>query len=163
MRTPKFLRQSDVPLLAVLRQNANAQLADVAHAVGMPISTVHDRMKVIRERLIKRQVTHVHFPQLGYLLRCFTTIKVAAADRQALREHLQYHQNTNTLLHVNNGHDFLVETYFPTVGDFEKFLLKLSEQFRIREAKALYVIDEIVAEQFLSNPETVQDLQIRIP
>ena len=160
MRQPKNLKNVDLPILAYLRTNARAPLTTIAHATRLPISTVHDRLKVIHQKLIKRQISQVHYPMLGYLLRCYTAIKVSSNDRQALREYLERHPNLNNLYHINNGHDFLMETYFRGVPDFEKFLVKLSDKFRVKHLQAYYIIDELAAERFLSTPEHMPHLRM---
>lgn len=163
MRNPQRLRPTDLRILSYLRAHARAPLTTIASATRLPISTVHDRLKIVHGKLVKRQVTHAHFPLLGYLIRCFTAMRVASGDRQALREYLEIHPNLNSLFHINNGYDFLMETYFPQVPDFEKFLNALTVKFRIKHLQAYYVIDELAAEQFLSTPAHLALLPVKMP
>ncbi|HLC66780.1 MAG TPA: Lrp/AsnC family transcriptional regulator [Candidatus Nanoarchaeia archaeon] len=156
------IRPTDIRILTYLRTHARASLTAIAHAAGLPISTVHDRLKVIHELLIRQQVTLPRFPRLGYHIHCFTALRVAAADRPVLQRYLEHCPNINNLFQINNGYDYLMETYFPQLTDFEKFLNVLSEKFRMKHVQAYYVIEQLQSEQFLSTPAHLAVLQVQV-
>ena len=145
-----------VLLLTELRKDARKSLTNISSSIDMPISTVHDRMKLNQEGVITKFTCMLDFSKLGFSCRAQVILKVNKADKDAVREHLLRTANINSLYRINNGYDFLLEGVFRDLKGVDDFLERLEERFRIREKKIYYIMEDLARETFLTDPHHIE-------
>ena len=129
------------------------QLTEMSRSTGLPISTLHERLR--RQRYIKRFTCLTDFTALGFTTRAHVLVAVGRHDKDRLRGYLHGHPNVNTLFRVNNGFDFLFEGIFTGMPQVEDFFDALEKQFSIKSKIVHYVLEEIKQEEFLSTQHYV--------
>lgn len=139
-------------VLAELRRDSRKSMTEMARSVGMPISTMHDRVKELQQEMIKKHTCVVDFSKLGFSCRIQVILKVRKEDKDQIREHLIGSPNVNTIYRINNGYDFLVEGVFRDMKEADRFVERLDEKFRIPERRVYYILDDIAREVFLTDP-----------
>jgi DNA-binding Lrp family transcriptional regulator len=137
----------NMKLYQELRKNGREKLTMLSRTLHMPVSSIFERIR--RSSVLKRFTVLLNYQEMGYSCLTHTIIKVEKAHKDALRSFLKNHPNTNTLLRINNGYDFIVEGVFENMQEAEKFLESLDE-FNIIEEKTHYVLEEIERESFLT-------------
>ena len=65
-----------------------------------------------------------------------------------------------TIYKINNGFDLLAEFVFRDVKDLDKFLDGLDKKFTIKKREVHYLIDDIKRESFMSDPNTIDMLNL---
>ncbi len=147
------MKNSDLLLLSMLRQDARQTLTEMSRKTRIPISTLYDRLRTQEQNLILKHTTLVDFSKLGYYCRAKIMLTGIKEEREKLRAYLCEHPSTNSLFKINNGYDFLSESVFHNVKEMEDFLEHLESLFSIAEKKIFFVIDDLRRECFLSRPE----------
>ena len=147
--------KKDLILFSELRKNARESLTRLSRKTRIPVSTLHDRLKMHMGSLIKKNCALIDFSKLGFSTRATVLLKVKPQKRKELLEYLERNKNVNTLLRVNNNYDFLIEVIFKSLKESEDFLTNLEEEYEIIDKKACYIVDEIKKEEFMSDPQLV--------
>lgn len=155
----KTISKKDLLMIAHLRDDARITLTNLSKKICMPISTCYERLKAFKRTGLIRPTILIDFSVLGgYSTRVMIAIKVNREIRDEVEGYLVRHQNVNTVLRVNNGYSFLVESIWKNLTDSEDFIEDLIEKYHIEEKKVFYVIGEIKRESFLSNPDIVDSV-----
>ena len=144
--------KKELQIVAALRYDARMQMTQISKRTGVPISTIYDRIKSNRSGLVNKNTALVDFGKLGLGCRAYMALRTNKNQREAMREHLRGCFNVNSLYRINNGYDFMIDAVFRNVRELEDFIDKLEDNFRIKELKSYYVIDEIFREKVLSDP-----------
>ncbi len=150
------MKIKDLLLIANLRANGRETLTNISKKVGMPISTIFDKIRFHHGGTIKKHTTLIDFSSLGFSTKAIMTIKVRKSDRDKLREYLEKNQNVNTISKINNGYDFIIEVIFRNLKEMEEFSELLEEKFKLKNKQTFYVIEDIRRETFMSDPEHVK-------
>ena len=149
-----MIKQKDLQIMAVLRENSRISLTKMSKRLGIPISTLYDKLKGYQQSVIKKHTCLVDFAQLGYNARANVTLRVERKDREMLLERLMKTSNVNSIYKISNGYDFLVEVIFRDVKELEDFFDTLEETFKIKDRQVYFVIEDIKREEFLTQELT---------
>lgn len=147
-----MLKQKELLILSLLRQNSRLSLTKMSKKINIPISTIFDKLKLHEKDMITRYTSLIDFSKLGFHTKAQIIIKAEKNDKEQLREYMINHQNINSVYKINNGFDFLVEAIFRNVKDLEEFLDNLESKFKIEEKLTFYVVDDIKREAFMADP-----------
>lgn len=124
-------------------------LTELSKKTGLPVSTLHERIKKhIKNGLITPSAL-VSFTQLGQTARAHVFLATEQQDRLKLFSHLEHHPNVNSLFRINNGWNLLAECVFTDMHSLEDFIDKLEQTFKITKKEIHYTLDEIKREAFL--------------
>lgn len=150
-----MVKKKDLLLLSHLRKNSRMHLKEVSRKTGIPISTLHDRIRAKAGDCIVRHSCLLDFDALGFNVKAHVLFKVNKSDKDDVKKFLSKSLNVNSLYKINNGFDFIVEFVFRTVSEMEKFLEEIDNKFSIKSKDVHYIIEDIRREDFLSKPNLV--------
>ena len=136
-------------ILKHLRNNARQKITQIAKKTGIPISTVHDRIRVHEKKTIQKHTTLLDFTKLGYNTRINIAIKVNTNAKEPLQKFLEEHESINTLYKINYGFDFLGEFIFKDLNEAHNFVDLIEKNFNA-QTQLMNVIQEIKKEEFLT-------------
>ncbi len=145
-------------LLSIFRKSARKNLTKISRATGIPVSTIHEKLKRYEQDIIKKHTALIDFSKLGFDLRVNLILKVAIQNRGRLKEFLEKNQHVNSLYRLGNGFDFLAECVFRHMRGLNDFLEDL-EEFKVKQMKEFYILDEIKKEDFMTDPELFSILE----
>jgi Lrp/AsnC family transcriptional regulator, regulator for asnA, asnC and gidA len=147
-------QKRDLLLIANLRTDSRQSLTDLSRKTGIPVSTIHDRLK--SQPLIRKSTCLVDFSKLGFLTKVHIFLRVKKEEKDRLRDYLLSHFNVNAVAKVNSGWDYYSEAIFRNVKALEEFMEELEDRFTVRGKQVLFIIDEIDQELFMSRNEDVE-------
>jgi DNA-binding Lrp family transcriptional regulator len=154
-----MLSHKELLILTHLRHNARESLTRLSKKTGIPISTIHDKLKARYAGVIQKYAAIVDFGKLGFGNRAYIILRVNKSQRAAVLDFLLRQEFVNSLFKINNGYDFLVEGLFRGIRELEIFTERLDERFDIKEVKVYHIIDDIRREEFLNTPESLRLLE----
>lgn len=143
------MKKSDITILSYLRQNGRVPLTELSRKTGLPISTLHERIKKHIKNKLVTPTALVSFTQLDQNSRAHVFLAVEQEDRAKLFSHMEHHPNVNSLFRINNGWNLLAECIFSDMHSLEDFIDKLENQFKITKKDIHYTLDELKREAFL--------------
>ena len=140
----------EISLISHLRNNGREQLTKISRTTNIPVSTLFDLLKNTKK--IKKYTCILDFGKLGYAVRAIIIAKVQPSQREELKSFLLQQPHLNSLCKINNGYDFMFEVIYKDLNSLESFIDEL-DRFEILDKKVHYVIEDIVREDFLSDPQ----------
>lgn len=147
------MNTQELNILQELRKNARRSLTEIGNVTEVPLSSVFKKVAKLERRFIQKYVSLVDFNQLGWNIKVSLVLK--AKERELLKEFLLEHPNVNSLYRISQSFDFLVETVFANMLEFEDFLEKMNDL--VSDKKIFHIIEDIRKEDFaLSENELVQ-------
>ncbi len=155
-----MLSEKELLILTHLRKNGRETLTKLSRKTGIPISTLHDKLKGQYHGIIEKYSALVNFNKLGFTCKAYIILRINKTQRPNILDFLLRQESVNSIYKINNGYDFLVEGIFCGIRDLEIFIERLDERFDIRETKVYHVIEDIQREEFLNRPESLHLLQL---
>lgn len=152
-RLMTMISEKDIEIISHLRNNARKRITAISKQMNIPVTTIYDKVRVHEKRFVKKHVTLLDFPKLGFLSTAHISIQVDKDSREALQKFLQEKPNINSLYKTNFGTDFLAEGIFRDTAELQNFKEEVEEKFHINEIKIFNTIEELKKEEFLSKPE----------
>ncbi|MFQ5620656.1 MAG: Lrp/AsnC family transcriptional regulator [Candidatus Nanoarchaeia archaeon] len=147
--------KKEAVLLNYLRVNGRVQLTKLSRKTGVPISTLHDRLK--KSPNIRKITALLHFGRLGFSAKAYVLVRANRRYRDDLAVYLKEHFHVNNLYKINNGFDYLLECVFKDMRALEDFIEELDTRFKVRSANVHYIIHDMKREGFLADPDRIRD------
>jgi DNA-binding Lrp family transcriptional regulator len=146
-----MIDQQDLKVLKKLRADSRATLTAMSNSLGMPVSTVFEKVKKLRKSVVVKCVDLVDFEKLGFVVRANFMVRTEERKREQLKELVLKHKNVNSVFRTNNGFDFFIETIFSDMKQLNAFC----EQLDLLRAKRRmhFVVEELKRECFHPYPE----------
>jgi len=156
-----MLQKNELKIVAHLRDDARKSLTKISRETGIPVSTIFEKLKGNTARkIITRNTCLLDFSKVGMNTRAKIALKTVPDHRRPMRDFLEKNLHVNSLFKINNGYDYLIDVIFANLKDLEEFLELLEDKFKIRTKHVFYVIEEIVREQFMRDPQMIDLLGI---
>jgi len=150
-----MLKRRDYIVLSHLRENGRASLTELSRKTHIPTSTIFDKIRFYHDKFIQRNTVLIDFSEVGYFIRANVALKAHPKHKELLKKYLFAHLNVNSMYHINNGFDYLVECIFKNIRELEDFLVYVDEKFKIKNKHVHYLISDIKREMFMADPNTV--------
>ena len=143
-----MISKRDVMILAQLRKNARASVAEISRSTKIPDANVFKRLKVLENEVIKNYVTIIDVSLLGYCIKIFMLIK-AGNSKNELQDFLLKANSVNTMYRINNGFDYSAYCIFKNIPELYSFFEKINA-FDIKGKEEHYILEEVKVEDFLT-------------
>lgn len=150
----------DMEILSCLRKDARQPLKSVSKQVGLPISTIYDRIKKLeRNGLIEAYTVLINYKKMQYSIKATIFLKASNGSMQKIENAAFDSIYTNNLIKLTGDeYNFLLEGIFPDMDALSSFVEKMSINFNVEKYKVYYVINEIKRESFLKNQTDIKQL-----
>ena len=149
-----LISKKELRIISEFRNNARENLTRASRKLGIPVSTIYDRLKKYQGNLITRHTAILDFKKLGFGIKVMLAFKTDKVNRVALVRFLETHHRVNTIMRISNNSDFLIEVLFRDLGELNVFTEKL-ETLYAKEIQEFYVVEDIKRENFLTTPESI--------
>ena len=150
------MKKSDVKLISYFRSEGRVTLTDLSRRTGLPVSTIHERLRSYVNNSLLKPSALLNFNLLGFETKAFVLIGVDSSEKVKLFDHLSKCDNVNSLFRINSGWTALLECIFKDMYSLEEFIEKLESAFTVRQKLVCYVLDELKRESFLSQPNVAE-------
>jgi DNA-binding Lrp family transcriptional regulator len=145
----------DRKIMASLRTDARQPLTIMSRKLGIPVSTIFDRMRALEGTSVMRTTALIDFSRLGYSTRVALLLKVPYPERQALQDYLLKSPSVNTAHIVANDYDFFVDAVFRDLGECTVFIHQIEQRFKVQESRPMFLGQELARERFFSDLDMV--------
>lgn len=153
------VEKKELIILSHFRRNARDNLTTISRDTGIPVSTLFDKLRAYEGNVIKKHTSLLDFTKLGYDVRVQLILKVKKEMKDELERFLMKNVVVNSFYKVNNGFDFMVETLFKTMNDYNLFIEKL-DNFGIQKRHEFFMLQELRREAFLNDEELIDIMAV---
>lgn len=120
------LDEKDDAIIEVLKHDSSLSIQQIAHKTGIPIATVHHRLKRLKhDGIIKRFTIVLDKSKLGRKMIAYILIKaVPKSDHIALLHHLTKHDFVEDGSAITGEFDLILKVCIADIDELDKFVLK---------------------------------------
>ena len=136
-------------LISNLREDSRRKLTNISKETGIPISSLFDSLKLLKEDIIIKSTVLIDFYNIGFRTRTQTFLKVNKKDKERLIRHLQIYNGVNSIYKTNNKWDFIIETVHKNIREFDDFLEHIDQNFELERQEVHHLIKDIKKEAFM--------------
>ena len=147
-----MLREKDFKIIPHLRNNSRKKITQISKELGIPVTTVYDRIKAQEKKLIRKYTALMNFSALGYHTKALIALKISSS-REEFEKFIKSHPNTNSFYKINYDYDYLVEAVFRDMKEANDFTEQLRCDFGVLYFKTFFILDDIEREIFLPKNE----------
>ena len=151
-----MLTETDLKIISHLRRNSRQSMALIARKVGIPPSTLFDKVKAYEKKFVYKHTTLLDFDKLGFSTKVQIAVGVPLEKKQELHDFLLHHKNINSLHRINRGFDFLLECVFKSPIEAKDFVEQLESNFEVTKICVFDVLEELKREEFLPWQENLK-------
>ncbi len=144
------MNEKELKIISHLRKDARTSLSSISLEVGMPLSTVYDKInRMHRTKMIKKSSLLLDFSQLGYPCHNIQVIRINPLKQPELLIFLQKHANVNSIHNTFGDYNVIVETVHRNVAEHYTFIEELKKLFEINDLLEFPLVEEVVKEKFI--------------
>lgn len=123
--------EKDNVILDVLRDNSSLSMGKIAKRTGIPMATVHHRIKRLKaEGIIKKYTVVVDKAKLGKKMIAHVLIKAMPKVYHVdLLEKLMKHEQVEDGSAITGGFDIILKVRLVDIDDLDRFVLKFLRTF----------------------------------
>jgi DNA-binding Lrp family transcriptional regulator len=121
---------------------------------GIPVSTAHERLKLLRKTGLVQLKALVNFEGLGFNSWILVALKVDRDTQDEVEKYLGDHRNVNTVWHIDNGFTLMIDAVFRNMRAAKYFIEDLEQRYEVKKKMIFYILGEAKREAFLADPAT---------
>lgn len=140
---------ADLMILTELRKNARISLTGMSKITSIPVSTIHDKIKLHNKSLIIKHTSLIDFSKLGYGTKANILLRACKDDLSKASDFFRMHSNVNSICRISSRYNFLVEAYFRNLAEAHDFEDAVKREIPVEEMEVFYVLEEIKKESFM--------------
>ncbi len=150
-----MVTRKEMLILSQLRRNARQPLIKISNKIGVPISTIYDRIKSCEGNVIKKYATIVDFPKIGFNIRKKILVKVKNPNE--FQRFASENPHVNSIYKLSSEFDFLLDCIFMYMNDHDNFNTQM-DQAGVLKRMEFFVTEAPKQESFMVDPEFVNKL-----
>ncbi len=150
------LDETDQKILALLSENANASVKEIAMQVGIPLSTAFSRIKRLEERGIIRGYTiKVNPGALGFTVTAVIHFSVDGPYLEEIEQTLASHPNIVALYDTTGEFDIIAIARFRDIDELDHFIKSVLKNPKVKKTITSVVL-RVVKENYPGIPTITQ-------
>ncbi len=146
-----MISRKDAEIISHLRKNSRKKVTHIAKDIGVPVTTIYDRLRYHEKKGVLKHISLIDFSKLGLHSKLHVAIKTERDSRESLEQFLLAHPNINSLYKVNYGYDYLLEAVFSDLGKAQQFTDSLEDKGA--KVEIFHIIEELKKEHLFTSPE----------
>jgi len=128
--------QLDKIILNELMKDSRKSIRMLARKLGIPASTLHDRVKKLVKRGIIRGFTVLlDEAKLGYTVKALILINVDGKHILEVEEQIAENPNVQLVLDITGEFDIAILAVFKSIGELDNFVKKLLKNPYIKQTR----------------------------
>lgn len=140
------LDEKDLTILDVLKENSSLSIQKIAKKTGIPIATVHNRIKHMKaEEIISRYTIKINHAKLGKKMVAYTLIKAAPkSDHIKLLHAITKHAAVEFGSAVTGAFDLILVVRVADIDELNSIVLKYLRTFgEVAETQTMIAFESI--------------------
>ena len=147
------LDEKDLKILEILKRDAELTSSQISKKTGIPITTIHNRIKRLKQKgIIKNYTINIDYEKLGKLLSAYILITINQSilgkkiSQSQIGKKLKYFEEVESVDIVAGGTDMIIKVRVETMQSLNKFITeKLRNIEGIDKTQTLMVLEEITS------------------
>ena len=142
------LDELDEKILRMLLEDASISYETIAGEAGTSLSTVHNRIKRMREEgIITKMIPLVDSKSIGFDICALIGIRIAGGHMEEVQQKFSEHPNVCSIYDITGENDTMFVAKFCTTDELNRFIKQLAEHRHVQRTTSNLVLN-IVKESF---------------
>ena len=152
MKYYSIMDDKDEKILGLLRENSNLTTHQLSKKLLIPITTVHNRIKKLKEEgIIKRYTLELDNKKLGKTVAAFINITVdyrllkqMKLSQYDLAKKIKQHESVEEAAMVTGGTDIIIKVRVKSIDELDYFVTKHLRNIEgIEKTQTMVILNEI--------------------
>lgn len=141
-----MLNDKDLKIISHLRSNSRKKVTAISNDIGMPVTTVFDRIRSREQDVIERYTCLLNFKRLGLHTNVRMALKVKKKDD--FEAYSRKNPAVNSIERIDSGYDYMIHAVFSGMDGLKGFLEEI-ERFGIERKQVYHITECLENEKFL--------------
>lgn len=138
-----ILDDKDHKIIAVLRDNARISIRDLAKKTNLRPSTVHQRIKILKQKkIIEKYTLKLNNKAIGENFIVFILVNT----KKDLDEKIISNKHVKEVFGITGEYDIIMKLKFKDVDEFNDFIINFRKELTIKETLTMVVTANIKEE-----------------
>ncbi len=134
--TDTILDPADKIILRELLLDSRKSIRRISRKIGIPSSTIYDRIKKLeKNRVIRKYTIVLDEKKLGYTVKALILINVDGKKIREVEEEIARNPNVQVVLDITGEFDIAVIAVFRSIEELDKFVKSLLKMPAIRQTR----------------------------
>ncbi len=134
--TDTILDPADKIILRELLSDSRKSIRRISRKIGIPSSTIYDRIKKLeKNRVIRKYTIVLDEKKLGYTVKALILINVDGKKIREVEEEIARNPNVQVVLDITGEFDIAVIAVFRSIEELDKFVKSLLKMPAIRQTR----------------------------
>lgn len=147
----KRIDKKDIEIISCLRKNSREKLKKIARTVGLPISTVYDRIRKMEELgVIKSYSCMIDPKKIDYSIKAKIFFKIPNESKKDFELIEIKSPVINSLAKITGGDwDYVAEGFFQDIDHLYNYVEDINKKFKGTNQQIHYIVNDLKREEFL--------------
>ncbi|MCF2140390.1 MAG: Lrp/AsnC family transcriptional regulator [Candidatus Lokiarchaeota archaeon] len=119
-----IIDEKDIKILNALKQDASLSVAKLSDKTGLPATTIHNRVKKLKEnRILDHYTIAVDKDRLYGNIVAFILIKTFQANQRKIAKHLLNISEVEEAAIITGDQDLMIKFRCRSISDLDKFII----------------------------------------
>lgn len=138
------MNNKDLRIISVLKDNSRMPIREIAKRTGLRPSTVHQRVKKIRENgVIERFTLKLNDKAMGENFIVFMLVKTKPAT---ILSNIMSDKHVKEVFGITGEYDLILKLKFENVAEFNNFIIKFRKEQKIETTLTMVVTAKVKEE-----------------
>ncbi len=134
----------DKNILKTLRANSRTSFRELARKLGIPPSTMHDRVKRLEKQgVITSYTIGINYRLIGYQVKALILVNVIGEHIIEVEKEIAKNPNVQAVYDITGEYDIAVLVSFKTIEELDHFVKKLLKNPYIKQTRTSIVFRTI--------------------
>ncbi len=134
--TDTILDPADKIILRELLSDSRKSIRRISRKIGIPSSTIYDRIKKLeKNRIILKYTAVLDEKKLGYTVKALILINVDGKKIREVEEEIARNPNVQVVLDITGEFDIAVIAVFRSIEELDRFVKSLLKMPAIRQTR----------------------------
>lgn len=139
-----FIDEVDRKILRELARNSKLSIRELARRVGVPHTTVHERVRRLeREGIIQGYTARIDYKRLGYMVTALILANVIGRHIVEVEEWLSRHQNVVAVYDITGEYDIAIMASFKDIDELDSFVKEVLKNPWIKQTRTSIVFRKV--------------------
>lgn len=147
-----MLDKKDSIILEVLKQNAKLSTQQISRETGIPITTVHNRIKKLENKgVIKGYTVRLDYDKVGKKLAAYilVTVDYKLLKQKGMSQHdlakkLKKHTDIEEIAMITGGNDIIIKIRVSDIAKLDEFVTRyLRNVDGVEKTQTMVILNEV--------------------
>lgn len=139
-----FIDELDRKILSELARNSRLSIRELARRVGVPHTTVHERVRRLeREGVIEGYTARINYKRLGYMVTALILVNVIGRHIVEVEKWFSRQPNVMAVYDITGEYDIAIVASFRDIDELDAFVKEVLKNPWIKQTRTSIIFRKV--------------------